>query len=102
MIPFREEIEEIKNQITHLYNPYEIILFGSCAKGRAREDSDIDICIVLDFQNKRELLIDLTMKIESSREVDFIVYTKSSWEKNIMDTASFASLIKRTGVKIYG
>ena len=95
MIPFREEIEEIKNQIIHLYNPYEIILFGSCAKGRAREDSDIDICIVLDFENKRELLIDLTMKIESSREVDFIVYTKSSWEKNLMDTASFASLIKK-------
>lgn len=102
MIPFREEIEEIKNQIVQLYNPYEIILFGSCAKGRAREDSDIDICIVLDFESKRELLIDLTMKIDSDREIDFILYTKISWEKNIMDTASFANLIKKTGVKIYG
>jgi predicted nucleotidyltransferase len=101
MIPFREEIEKIKNQIVKLYNPYEIILFGSCAKGRAREDSDIDICIVLDFESKRELLIDLTMKIESIREIDFIVYTKSSWERNKMDTASFASLIQKTGVKIY-
>lgn len=51
---------------------------------------------------KRELLIDLTMKIESIREIDFIVYTKSSWERNLMDTASFASLIQKTGVKIYG
>lgn len=69
-----------------LYNPYEIILFGSCTRGKAREDSDIDICIVLDFESKRELLIDLTMKIQSIREIDFIVYTKSSWERNIMDT----------------
>ena len=72
MIPFREEIEKIKNQIIELYNPYEIILFGSCARGRAREDSDIDICIVLDFERKRELLMDLMMRIESVREIDFI------------------------------
>lgn len=102
MIPFKEEIEKIKNQIVQLYNPHEIILFGSCARGRVREDSDIDICIVLDFESKKELLMDLTMKIESIREIDFIVYTKSSWERNVADTASFASLIKRTGVKIYG
>ena len=46
MIPFIEEIEEIRNQIVQLYNPHEIILFGSCAKGRAREDSDIDFLFI--------------------------------------------------------
>ncbi len=32
-------------------DPYKIILFGSYANGTAKEDSDIDILIILDSDN---------------------------------------------------
>lgn len=56
------EIEKIKNQIINKYNPDDIILFGSCAKGLAKRGSDIDICVILDTRDKkqtlREILVD--------------------------------------------
>jgi len=45
-------IEELKN-----YNPKNIILFGSRARGDFRQNSDIDIVVDLDlnFRDKRKL-----------------------------------------------
>jgi len=37
MIPFKDEIENIKKQIVEKYDPIKIILFGSCANGCAKK-----------------------------------------------------------------
>ncbi|WP_246582856.1 nucleotidyltransferase domain-containing protein [Clostridium mobile] len=102
MMPFKEEIDNIKNQIINRYKPYKIILFGSCATGCAKEDSDIDLCIILNYEDKQEALMDLLMNIEYDRDVDFILYRPGEWEKYKEDTTTFASLINRKGVTIYG
>ena len=44
---FNEELDFIKRQVIEKYNPKLIILFGSVAKGVFRDDSDIDLCIIL-------------------------------------------------------
>ena len=67
MIPFKEEIDKIKDQIVDRYKPIKIILFGSCAAGCARKDSDIDLCVVIDYLDKRETLMDLMMNIDYER-----------------------------------
>lgn len=46
MIPFKEEIDSIKEQIVTMYNPNKMILFGSCASVCAKDNSDIDLCII--------------------------------------------------------
>ena len=102
MIPFIDEIEEIKNQIVELYSPQKVILFGSCAKGIARKDSDIDLCVVFDYKDKKEALMDMLINIECERDVDFILYRCKEWEKYIQDTSTFAYLINREGVLLYG
>jgi predicted nucleotidyltransferase len=102
LIPFQNDIEVVKNQIIENFRPQEIILFGSCAKGIAKETSDIDICIILNFDNKRQMRRLLDESIESSKDIDFIIYTPSEWDKYKSDTTTFANLIYRTGVKIYG
>ena len=94
MIPFIEEIEEIKNQLIKLYNPSKIILFGSCAKGIAKKDSDIDLCVIGDYDDKKSRLMDMLINIESHKD--------NEWIKYIQDTATFASLINREGVVLYG
>lgn len=102
MIPFKEEIDDIKEQIINKYEPIKIILFGSCAEGCARKDSDIDLCIIINYTNKKEMLMDLMMNTEYERSVDFIIYKPEEWNKYKNDTTTFANLISRTGVEIYG
>ncbi|MCS6951165.1 MAG: nucleotidyltransferase domain-containing protein, partial [bacterium] len=45
-----EMLDDIVKKLVESYAPQKIILFGSYASGRAREDSDIDLLIVKDTQ----------------------------------------------------
>lgn len=63
MIPFRDEIEKTKEQIISRYHPIKIILFGSCAAGCAKKNSDIDLCIICDYEDKKEMLMDMLINI---------------------------------------
>jgi len=40
-------LSEVVERIVHKFHPVKIILFGSWARGEAREDSDIDLLVVL-------------------------------------------------------
>ena len=46
--------------------------------------------------------MDMLINIESHRDIDFILYRENEWIKYIQDTATFASLINREGVVLYG
>jgi predicted nucleotidyltransferase len=102
MVKYKERSNKIKDQIVDRYKPIKIILFGSCAAGCARKDSDIDLCVVIDYLDKRETLMDLMMNIDYERSVDFIIYKPEDWDRYKKDTTTFANLISRTGVEIYG
>lgn len=96
------EINLIKEQVVSHYAPSKIILFGSQAKGMATKKSDIDLCIVKDTENKRDLLIDMYLNIRSSKPFDLILYTEAEWSQCVNDTTSFAYLINKKGTVIYG
>lgn len=96
------EINIIKEQIVSHYSPSKIILFGSQAKGAVTRKSDIDLCIIKDTENKRELLTDMYLNIESNKPFDLILYTEAEWSQHVNDTTSFAYLINKKGTVIYG
>ena len=97
-----DQIELLKQQIIQKYDPEQIYLFGSCAKGTVRLNSDIDLCIVKDTPEirefKREMMVDLCAEIP----LDLIVYSPESWARHSVDPGSFAYLIKSKGVQLYG
>ncbi len=97
-----ETIQNIKNQIVNKFQPVDIILFGSRAKGFARSKSDIDICVIKETDNKRELVQDILLEIDSDFDLDVIVYTPEQWAKYKDDKAMFAHVIYKTGVSISG
>ena len=47
-----ETIEDLGARIAEGFSPERIILFGSYADGTPREDSDVDLLVVLPFQGK--------------------------------------------------
>lgn len=85
----------------------KIIIFGSCAKGEVKKDSDIDIIIVSkDFRNK-----DIFEKVALARGIhrklveeimkpfDIIYYSDEEWEKG---NSLIISSAKKEGEIIYG
>lgn len=95
-------VSKITDDIVSKFNPIKIILFGSAAKGLYRKSSDIDLCIIKDTLNKRVLIANIYTEIDCDIPFDIIVYTNEEWERNISDTSSFAYLINRSGVILYG
>ncbi|HVJ49917.1 nucleotidyltransferase domain-containing protein [Desulfitobacterium sp.] len=102
MIAFKNEIESIKQQIEARVKTKKIYLFGSCAKGIARHNSDIDLCVVMETMDKRKSVRELLLTLDYDRDLDIVVYTPEEWDKYYQDTSTFANAIVRTGVKLSG
>lgn len=102
MLPYQDEIEDLKIQIEKLYQPHAIYLFGSCAKGIARKNSDIDLCIIMNTTDKRQSVRKMLLELDYNRDIDIVLYTPVEWQKYHQDTTTFAHLIARTGVKLSG
>lgn len=101
-IKLNDENEKIVAQIKKKYSPDKIFLFGSRAKGTAKKNSDIDLCIIMKTDNKRRILTDLYYNISSEKAIDFLLYTPAEWERCIDDKTSFAYKILHSGVVLHG
>ena len=95
------EIQKITEQLVSLYAPHKLFLFGSQAKNAASDKSDIDLCVVTDTANKRKLLTDMYLNIESNKPFDLLLYTPNEWETSVSDRTSFAHAINEKGVVLY-
>lgn len=96
------ELDSIKRQIVELYSPKKIILFGSLAKKQIKATSDIDICVVVNTKDKRELLNKMYSEINTDFPIDVILYTEKEWEMLKDEETSFLYKILKEGEIIYG
>lgn len=95
-----EDIEKLKiyKQLLSKHRKFdEMILFGSHAKGNAREDSDVDVAIVVDtltgdYFSTRPLLWKIRRVVDDRIEPVLIEKTH--------DESGFLSEIMKTGVAI--
>ena len=89
-------IEELRH---HGIPVMEVIIFGSCVRGRNREESDIDVAIVSDafsgdrFEDRRRI-VPLRRGIDSRIEPIPLTPEAFAAGGNLIDE------IKRTGIKI--
>jgi predicted nucleotidyltransferase len=108
---------EIDKTINDLINslkssdPYKIVLFGSYARGNPREDSDIDIMVILDNNdvsktykerlNKYLSVQRLVREINYKFALDILVYSKEEF-KLVKDYGNYLiDEIEKTGKTIY-
>ncbi len=79
-----EKINRIKEIIVENYHPDKIILFGSCARGDADEQSDIDILVISDREKdlpryRRGLDVRIKLsEVETPKDILFL-YTRRYW-----------------------
>ena len=84
----------------------EVILFGSRARGDAREDSDWDVLILLDKDRiTSQDIDDYTYPLRElgwtyNQCINAILYTKRDWESSI--ASPFRQNVTEDGIRLWG
>ncbi len=96
-------ISEITKKIVENFNPEKIILFGSQVWGKPKEWSDIDILIIMDFN---ESFAKISAKISMIAKpkyipMDILVRTPEEIEKRIEIGDYFIKNILKEGKVLY-
>lgn len=97
-----ENLLRVKEALVSKYHPEKIILFGSLAKGKVNESTDIDLLIVKDTQKPyNDRLRDVVSICDYNVGIDFMIYNPEEL-KELSKTNSFVrnEIIKK-GEVIY-
>ena len=95
-------IEEIKNSLSSLFeNEYKnqidfCYLFGSYAKGYAKENSDVDLCIATSLTGLAFAGLSESIRNVLNKRIDLIRFS------NLNDNLELIQEIMKDGIKIYG
>lgn len=91
-----DKIKNIGSEIFKKHNAEFCILFGSYAKGKAREDSDIDLLILCPDKGLSFFGLAEELRQSFHKKVDLLDANHISEDKNMLFE------IMKTGVRIYG
>jgi predicted nucleotidyltransferase len=93
------DIETIKNACNKVFSEYEIsycYLFGSYAKGKAKENSDVDLLISTPVTGMKYFGLVEKLRVELKKKVDVLN------QKQLNDNEILVNEILKDGIKIYG
>ena len=77
-------IQEIVQQIVEYFHPQKIILFGSHAYGTATVDSDVDLLMMMDTEEKPlHVAARIAAAVDHPFPLDIIVFTSSDWNASL-------------------
>ena len=91
-----DTIKKIVNKVMKEYDIKSCFLFGSYAKGYAKEDSDVDLMIDSDITGLKYFGLLEELKESLHKKVDLLTL------KSLSNNAEMLTEIIRDGVKIYG
>jgi predicted nucleotidyltransferase len=103
-------MEQYVKEVQKIYGNHlrQVILYGSYARGDYREDSDIDIMILLDISDIEikdyfEQLVDMTFDFNMAYDTDIkpIAKNESHFKKWVLNYPFYAN-VSREGVTLYG
>ncbi len=101
----KNKINEIALRIAETVKPRKIILFGSYAKGRETEESDLDLLVVVENsdlpQYKRARTIRKHLRGITDIPRDIVVYTEKEVNEWASVKLSFISNILEYGKTLY-
>jgi predicted nucleotidyltransferase len=102
----QEMLPGVARAIKELYPDSSVMLFGSYARGDQREDSDVDLCVLVPELTKRRLDMIVEAKIAARKEMrmptDLLVYTYEEFEESAKKKSRIPYHIKNEGVMISG
>lgn len=97
-------LDEIIARIAECVQPLRIILFGSRARGTARSDSDYDLMVEVDFEDRHACLVELGRAVgdgEAGVAVDIVLREPGALQRDQDDLGFVDWDIAREGIVVY-
>lgn len=102
IIKQEKEIKKIVNQIVENYKPEKVILFGSFAYGKPKENSDVDLMVIKKTNNRFiRRLFRVVEGIDSDLGTDILVYTPKEWARRLKEGHYFFKEVAQRGRILY-
>ena len=100
---YREAVEEFVRRVLERYRDKidSIILFGSVARGEAKEDSDIDILVVGDVSLEELVEVSFPILLEYGEFISAKNMEKDRFDFSAKEGHSFVRNVLREGVVLY-
>ena len=101
----KEVLEEIKIKISKYSEFFILIVFGSYAKGKATEQSDLDIAVIVESEEtKKEITPFLeTIKRREIKPIDYHVFTRGEFLEMLKaDIENIGKQIFKNNIIYYG
>jgi predicted nucleotidyltransferase len=97
-----ESIRAVSKRIAAEFQPEQIILFGSHAYGTAREDSDVDLLVVMPFEGMAAYkAVEILNSVDPPFPVDLLVRRPEELEQRIALNDWFLRDIVTRGQTLY-
>ncbi len=101
-----EQIKSLANSIAEKFNTHKVFLFGSYAAGSPTPQSDLDICVITDFNGKRkiELIREIRREISKSfnNSLDILLYEETEFNERAAVKNTLENNILRNGIILNG
>ncbi len=100
----REALDRAVAAIVEIAHPELVILFGSWAEGTARPDSDVDLLVVADYEDRGQLAGRIRLAlwpILAPREFDLIVKSPANWDQGRRLPGLIEAEADRKGRRVY-
>jgi len=89
-------------RIAREFHPERVVLFGSHARGRATEDSDVDLLIVMPFKGRSvDKAVEVRLKAEALFPMDILVRTPGQVRRRIAMGDAFMQDVVTNGKVLY-
>jgi len=96
------EIQEFSDRLVEEFHPRRVVLFGSHADGRAGQDSDVDLLVVMPFRgNAVRKAVEIVRKLRPRFAVDLIVRTPQQFRRRVNQNDFFLKDVERRGKVLY-
>jgi predicted nucleotidyltransferase len=99
-----ERIKVISQRIKEKYNAQRVILFGSYARNEATNDSDVDILVIAQtqerFYERMATIKRLVRDLRNGLAIAPLILTREELEKRISIKDQFINEILKTGVEL--
>jgi uncharacterized protein len=95
-------IKRLCRQIADTFQPNKIILFGSQAYGRPREDSDIDLLVVMPYVgSSRQQAVNIALSLNVMAPLELLVRTEQEIRQRLELGDQFINEVVQRGKVIY-
>lgn len=96
-------VAKIVRRIVERFDPHQIILFGSHARGQATADSDLDLLVVMPVKgSRRDKAVEIGVAlhdVDMAKDVVVVSPDEFAWRKSVIGTLEYPAA--REGKVLY-